>query len=150
MKIISYKKHIDKLVTRTLLLPSDKQGQFIGTELATLSDGMTYVSMPVTAALPTQPKEISASVKTVVLTAAIRSEIKSLSPHVSLINERVGEKIREQYSLSDELKLARISIGDLRKSYAATPDELQAVTDYQVAVESARAWGRSEKAALGL
>jgi len=106
--------------------------------------------MPASATLPTQPKEIAASVKTVVLTDAIRLEIKSLSPHVALINERVGEKIREQYLISDELKLARISIGDLRKSYQPSVAELQEVADYQVAVESARAWGRSKKAALGL
>jgi len=122
----------------------------IGTELATLADGLTYVSMPATATLPTQPKEIGTSVKTVTLTAAQVTEIKAASPHVKLINDRVCEKIREQYSLDDELKLARVSIGSLQKTYTPSAAESQAVADYQVAVEVARAWGRAEKAKLGL
>jgi len=122
----------------------------IGTELATLADGLTYVSMPATATLPTQPKEITASVKTVTLTASQIAEIKSLSPHVKLINDRVCAKIRDQYSLDDELKLARVSIGSLQKTYTPSTAESQAVTDYQVAVEAARAWGRAEKTKLGL
>ena len=122
----------------------------IGTELATLADGLTYVSLPATATLPTQPKEIAASVKTVALTAAQITEIKALSPHVQLINDRVCEKIREQYSLDDELKLARISIGELQKTYTPSAAELQSVADYQIAVEAARAWGRSEKKRIGL
>jgi len=150
MKIIAYKKYTDKLITRTLVLPVDKSGQMIGTELATLADGLAYVSMPVSATLPAQPKEIAKSVKTVTLTTAQIAEIKALSPHVKLINDRVCEKIRAQYSLDDELKLARVSIGALQKTYTPSAAELQAVTDYQVAVESARAWGRAEKAKLGL
>jgi len=138
------------LIARTLVLPVDKSGQMIGTELATLADGLTYVSMPATATLPTQPKEIATSTKTVTLTAAQIAEIKSLSPHIKLINDRVCEKIREQYSLDDELKLARVSIGSLQKTYTPSAAESQAVTDYQVAVEAARAWGRAEKAKLGL
>jgi hypothetical protein len=122
----------------------------IGTELATLADGLTYVSMPAIATLPQQPKEIATSVKVVTLTAAQVAEIKSISPHVKLINDRICEKIREQYSLGDELKLARISIGGLQKTYAARPSELQAVADYQIAVEAARTWGRAEKKKLGL
>ena len=93
MKIISYQKHIDKHVTRTLLLPTDKKGQLLGTELATLSDGMTYVSMPAAAMLPTQPSEIKSSVSIITLTSAQIIEIKKVSPHVRLINKRVREQI---------------------------------------------------------
>jgi len=150
MKIIAYKKYTDKLITRTLALPTDKTGQMIGTDLATLSDGLTYVSVPATATLPTQAKEIASSVKTVTLVAAQIAEIKALSPHVKLINDRVCEKIRSQYTLDDELKMARISIGELKKTYTPSASELQAVTDYQVAVEFARSWGRAEKKKIGL
>jgi len=150
MKIIAYKKYTDKSITRTLALPADKEGQMIGTELATLTDGLTYVAIPATSTLPTQPKEIAKSVKTAALTAAQSAEIKSISPHVKLINDRVCDRIRDQYSLDDELKLARISIGELQKTYAPSPSELQATADYQIAVEAARAWGRSEKRKLGL
>jgi len=135
----------------SLVLSVDKSGQFVGTELATLSDGLTYVSMPASATLPAQPKEIAKTVTDgATLSATTLADLKAASPHVKLINDRVCEKIREQYSLDDELKLARISIGNLQKTYTASAAELQAVTDYQVAVEAARAWGRAEKAKLGL
>jgi len=151
MKIISYKKHITNSATKVLALPIDKKGQFIGTELATLADGLTYVSIPATTTLPTQPQEISNTVtEGVALTAAQVTEIKSVSPHVRLINDRVCDKIREQYSLDDELKLARISIGNLQKTYTASASEIQAISDYHAAVEAARAWGRKEKLALGI
>jgi len=150
MKIIAYKKYTDKSITRTLALPTDKTGQMIGTELATLTDGLTYVSVPVTATLPSQPNEIDASVKTVVLTTAQIAEIKAASPHIKLINDRVCERIRSQYTLADELKLARISIGEIQKSYTPSSSEIQATADYQIAVEAARAWGRAEKKKIGL
>jgi len=151
MKIVSYKKHITPSVTVSLVLPADKSGQFIGTELATLSDGLTYVSMPASATLPAQPKEIAKTVTDgATLSATTLADLKAASPHVKLINDRVCEKIRAQYSLDDELKLARISIGNLQKTYTASAAELQAVADYQVAAEAARAWGRAEKAKLGL
>jgi len=131
-------------------LPVDVYGQFIGTELATLSDGLTYVSMPAVAVLPPQPKEISLSVKEITLSPALASELKTASPHVALINERVHDRIRTQYTLDDELKLARISIGALQNIYTPSTSDLQAASEYQIAVESARIWGRAEKAKLGL
>lgn len=135
--IFSYQKHIDSLVTRELALPVDATGQRLGTELATVA-GITYVSLPDGATLPTvQPSEIAASVKPVTLDVTLIAAISKASPHVQLIRRRVAEKIAEQYSISDEIKLLRT---------APSPEH----DFYNSYVESCRAWGRAQKAALGL
>lgn len=150
MKIVSYKKYTDKVISRMLELPEDNKGQPVGIELATLG-GVTYVSMPANATLPTtQPSEIKASVRAVTLTAALATEIKAASPHVKLINERVVERIRRDYTPEDELKFARISVADLSPSATVSAADKKASAAYQVAVEAARAWGKAEKAKLGL
>ncbi|MDQ7002674.1 MAG: hypothetical protein Q9N02_08340 [Ghiorsea sp.] len=149
MKIISYKKYTDKVISRTLELPLDKNGQPVGTELATVA-GITYVSIPASAVLPTQPSEIKASVKTVVLTASEVASIKRVSPHVGLINNRVVDKIRVEYSAEDELKFARLSIAALDPAITVSAADKQASVAYQAAVEAARAWGKVEKAKMGL
>jgi hypothetical protein len=136
--IVAYRKYIDQLITRALELPRDASGHTIGTELATLADGTTYVCLPVGATLPVdQPAEISASIQTVTLTAAQIVEIKAASPHVRLINQQVQAQIEAQYSLADEIKLLRTAPSP---EYAA----------YNAHAEACRAWGRSEKAKLGL
>jgi hypothetical protein len=56
---------------------------------------------------------------------------------VQLINERVVAKIREIYSLNDEIKLLRIGLSE----------ESTAYNDY---VEECRDWGCAAKARLGL
>lgn len=137
--IISYRKHIDPEITRELRLPVDGQHQSLGTELATLRDGTTYVCLPSVATLPTdQPAEIAASIiENVTLTAAQIAEIKAASPHVRLINQRVVDMIAAEYSMADEIKLLR----------TAPSPEFDA---YNAHAESCRAWGRTEKAKLGL
>lgn len=112
----------------------------VGTELATLADGTTYVSLPPGATLPAgQPSEIAASIiNPVVLTAAQVAEIKASSPHVRLINQRVTEQIAAKYSATDEIGFLRIGATD--PGYAA----------YNTHVESCRAWGVAEKTKLGL
>ena len=135
--IISYQKHIDALITRELRLPEGENHQRLGAELATI-DGTTYVSLPDDAILPAgQPAEIAASIQTVALSDALREAIKAASPQVRVINALVGEKIAEQYSLADEIKLLR----------TAPSAEFEA---YNAHAEACRAWGREQKAALGL
>ena len=135
--IISYRKHIDSQITRELRLPESALHQRIGTELATL-DGITYVSLPDGVSLPgEQPSEIVVSIQSVTLDAALRQAIAEASPHVRLICARVTEKIAEHYSLADEIKLLR----------TAPSAEFEAYNAY---AEDCRAWGRSEKAKLGL
>ena len=106
------------------------------TELATV-DGVTYVAVPDGVELPEQPAEIAGSVEAVTLTPTLRAEICAASPHVRLINERVGERIASRYSLGDEVKLLR----------TAPSAEFEI---YNAWAEECRAWGRAQKAALGL
>ncbi|MDD4592777.1 MAG: hypothetical protein PHG06_20485 [Parabacteroides sp.] len=103
------------------------------TELCTIA-GDTYVSVPDGIILPEQPE---ISILEVILSDDLISEIKAASPHVALINERVVELIRERYSVSDEIKMLR----------TGPTAETSAYNDY---VEECRAWGRGEKAKLGL
>lgn len=149
--IVSYQKHIDSLRTVELRLPEDPDThQRIGTELVTIN-GITYVSLPDGATLPTeQPAEIAASVSTVALDQATREAIKLASPHCQLINNRMIEKIRAMYSIDDEMYFARIGVGAATGLYAPTTDEMQAMTVFGEFVESVRQWGRDERAKLGL
>jgi len=135
-KIFSYQKVTDAHTTYTLREPDFQAAAEADriTELCTI-DGVTYVSVPDTVILPEQPKEIS--VKEVTLTDALAEAIKAASPHVALVNERVVTKIREKYSVNDELKMLRVG----------PSNETDAYNDH---VEACRAWGRAEKERLGL
>ena len=138
--IVSYRQYITAEITRTLRLPEDPDTrQSLGTELATLANGLTYVSLPDGAKLPTeQPPEIAASiVNPVMLTTALRNDLKRASPHVQLINQRIRDRIGAQYSVHDEIQMLR------------TAPSAEAVA-YNAHVEACRDWGRGEKAALGL
>lgn len=132
--IYCYQKHIDAVRTVEAVFPADDNHQRVGTELATIA-GTTYFSLPDGTELPDQPTEIT--IIPIELTDALRDAIKAASPHVRLINQRVDERIRERYSVSDEIKLLRI----------APSEETSAWNDY---VEECRAWGREQKAMLGL
>lgn len=135
-----YRKVSDAYTTYQLRLP-DAQGagdQPHCTELCTLDDGFTYVAVPAGVTLPEQPEAIRDSIETLdPLPTALRDQIKAASPHVALINERVRAAIAERYSLADEIKLLRT---------APSPE----MTAYDAYAEECRAWGRAEKARLGL
>lgn len=131
--IYSYQKHIDDLRTVEIALSVDGM-QRLGTELATI-DGTTYVHVPDSATLPDQPIEID--VVPVALTPELSTAIKTASPHVRLINTRVVEHIRSRYSPDDEIGIMRTA-----------PSE--EATVYNAWVEECRAWGREQKAGLGL
>lgn len=117
------------------------------TALCTL-DGLTYVSVPDAVQLPDQPAEIT--VEPVVLTSALREEIKAASVHCALIAERMEMKIRAKYTLSDEQYFARIGVGAALGLYAFEPGEQDEMTAFGAFVESVRQWGRDERAKLGL
>lgn len=136
VKLYKYRKVTDKYTTHALLEPDYQEGDSRVTELCELN-GMTYVSVPDNLDIPEQPEIINKTLEEVVLTDDLKVKIKAASPHVSLINERVVAQIREQYSVEDEIKLLRL----------APSDESSAYNDY---VEACRAWGREEKAMLGL
>lgn len=107
------------------------------TELCTI-EGVTYVCLPGGLAMPAdQPAEISASIQVVALTDELRDAIRAASPHFALINARVVEQIRARYSQDDEIKCLRL---------APSPE----TSAWNAWVEDCRAWGRDQKAALGL
>lgn len=142
--IYAYTKFITREVTRTLNVPDGS------TELCTL-DGVTYVSLPTGAVLPTtQPAEIKASITTPTITTALNDKIREASPYTKLIAQQVIDQIRAKYSVNDELYLARIGIGASSGLYVPTASELQELKDFGVLAESARQWGRDQRALLGI
>lgn len=139
MKIYRYQKQSDAYTVY------QAQGEDLQ-ELCTLDDGYTYVSGPDD--LPPQPNQIT--VEPVTITPELREQIKASSPHCRLINQRMQEQIRAKYSAEDEMYLTRIAVGVLQGSYVFEPDESDLVTEYQTFVEDVRAWGRVERAKIGL
>ncbi len=138
--MIAYRKVIDSVTTHTLRMPEAPQGEQSGQELATLADGRTVVVLFGAHTPPeNQPAAIAASIEVLTspLPADLRDAIREASPHVRLIDQRVVEQIRARYSMDDEIKLLRI----------APSEETAAWNAY---VEDCRAWGRAEKAKLGL
>lgn len=132
--IVRYQKFIDAERTVEVVLPEDENGQRVGMELATV-DGATYVSLPDSAQLPEQPIEIK--VESVKLTPELKASISDASPFVRMIRQMVSDKIAERYSTGDEIKLIR----------TAPSAEFEAYNAY---AEECRAWGREQRAAVGL
>ena len=136
----AYRKVITAINTFEIRLPESAPGQRQGQEIATLTDGRTIVCLDDGATLPAdQPAQIAASIEALPspLPVDLRAEILTASPHVRVINQRVVEKIRAEYSVDDEIKMLRI----------APSAETTAWNDH---VEACRAWGRAERAKLGL
>lgn len=117
------------------------------TELCTL-DGTTYVAVPAGVALPAQPPELA--IAPVTLTPELREQIKSASPHCSLIAERMEMRIRARYSQSDEQYFARIGVGVALGTYQFQPGEQDALLAFGAHVEGVRQWGRLEREKIGL
>lgn len=132
-KIYKYLKVSDKYVTHTLTEPDYNllETEDRITELCDI-DGETYVSVPDSITLPVQEH---VTVEDVVLADELKSAIIAASPLFANINGRVVDKIREVYSVNDEIKMLRIG----------PSVETSAYNDH---VEACRAWGREEKARL--
>lgn len=138
--MIAYRKVSDAYTTYQLRLPEPSEpGAAVGQELLTLADGRTVVSLPDGATLPEQPAPIAASIETLAtpLAPELEAELRRGSPHLQLIDERVVQRIREVYSVDEEIKMLRI----------APSHETDA---WNAHVEACRAWGRAERAKLGL
>lgn len=96
------------------------------------------MSVPDSITLPVQPDIIAASLAEVNLDDDPETKASILaSPICKNINARVVDKIRAIYSINDEIKMLRIG----------PTEETEAYNDF---VEECRAWGRAEKAKLGL
>lgn len=145
-KIYKYLKVSDPYVTRTLVEPDynllERDDPSLAgvriTELCVL-DGWTYVSVPEAIVLPPQPEVIAVTLVLVDLSEdqALKQAIIAASPNCQSIRGRVVDRIRERYSINDEIKMLRVG----------PSPETEAYNDY---VEACRAWGRAEKAKLGL
>lgn len=108
------------------------------TELATLDDGHTYVSIPEGSTIPEQPASIASSIEYPYIPSFDElTAIRAKSPSCALISSQVRDMIAERYSTSDEIKLLRLG-----------PSE--DFTTYNNYVESCRAWGKQQRAALGI
>lgn len=140
MTIYAYTKHQDEYTTYLLNTPEG------ATELATI-DGVTYVHCA--DPLP-EDQPVQITVTTPTLTPELVEAIKAASPHVKLIASRMIDKIREKYSVDDELFFARIAGGAGLGRYDITPGEQAELDAYQAHVEAVREWGRDQRAALGL
>ena len=111
-----------------------------GQEIATLPDGRTVVALFAGTVLPeNQPHAIADSIEVLTnpLPDDLRDAIKHASPHVRLINQRVEDAIAERYSISAQIKLLRTAPSSDMSAFDAWAEEC-------------RAWGRAEKAKLGL
>jgi len=98
-------------------------------------DGYHYYALPDGYELSEQHAQIT--IEPVTVDAVLRDVLCKASPLVQLINRRVCERIAEQYSTTDEIKL-------LRMGPSAEYDQWNAY------VEECRDWGKAEKAQLGL
>ena len=148
--IVRYRKASDAWTIYQLQLP-DSQGQDDSihcTELATLADGYTYVSVPNGVVLPEQPEQIT--VEPVTLTPELREALKAASAHCALIAQRIEDKIRARYTPNDEQYFARIASGAALGIYTFEPGEHDALAAFGEHVEACRQWGRAERAQLGL
>lgn len=135
-KIYSYQKTTDKYTTYTVVEPDYKEDDEQVTELCTI-EGVAYISVPDTISLPKQPEQIT--LVEVTLTAELKKIIEKASFHIQLIDQRIQKKIRERYSLQDELEILRKRDKDIAK-----------FTEYDTFVEECCVWGNNEKAKLGL
>lgn len=149
MTIVSYQKTSDAHTTYELRTPDDQGAESYCTELGTI-DGLTYVSVPPGVTLPEQLPQVAATLQTVKPTAELRAQLKALSPHCTLIAERMLQKIRARYSPDDEDFFARIGLGSVLNLYQLPPAELSEIRAFVEFVEGVRQWGRAERAKLGL
>ena len=100
----------------------------------------------------TQPPEIAATIEHLPspLPDDLKAQVKAASPHVALTYARTQELIRSKYSVDDEAYFARIGVGVALGAYAFEPGEQDELLAFGAFVESARAWGRAARAALGV
>ena len=59
-------------------------------------------------------------------------------------------KIRNKYTIDDEMYFARIGVGAANGLYQPSAPELAELAEFGQFVEGVRAWGRTERAKIGL
>jgi hypothetical protein len=122
-------------------------GESGATELATIGEKV-YVYVPSGATLPEQPQEINFT--EIVVSDELLAQIKAASRQAQLISEEMITKIRNKYTIDDEMYFARIGVGAANGLYQPAATELAELAEFGQFVESVRAWGRTERAKIGL
>ena len=147
--IISYQKYTDEWTTYTLVQPHQSPDSQNTTELCTI-DGVTYVAVPDGVTLPDQPSQIADNIKNVELTAELISAIKTNSSHCKFISDQVQHKIRQKYTMDDEMYFSRIASATALGAYELKPGENEKLMQYNGYIESVRLWAKQERIKLGL
>lgn len=147
--IISYQKYTDEWTTYTLVQPQQSPDSQNTTELCTI-DGVTYVAVPDGITLPDQPSQIADSIKNVELTTELISTIKTNSSHCKFISDQVQHKIRQKYTMDDEMYFSRIASATALGIYELKPGENEELMQYNGYIESVRLWAKQERIKLGL
>lgn len=128
---------MDEIAKTSEIAAADKE-----TELCTI-DGKIYVAAEIKGEIFLAEKtdkgvvKVSGETHTAKELGDLKRKIKAVTPEVRTINAEVKSKIRERYSVEDEIKMLRTS----------PSQESSEWNDY---VEDCIAWGRAEKAKLGL
>ena len=104
-------------------------------------DNYQYVTFEEKA--PEQPKGII--LEEVVLTEELKEKLRKNSPHWQRYKERVIEKIREKYSLDDELNIIHT-----RNLGTKTTDDKAKISEYDNFVKSIKDYYANYKASLGI
>ena len=104
-------------------------------------DNYQYVAFEEKA--PEQPKGII--LEEVVLTEELKEKLRKNSSHWQRYKERVIEKIREKYSLDDELNIIHT-----RNLGTKTTDDKAKISEYDKYVKSVKDYYATYKASLGI
>ena len=104
-------------------------------------DNYQYVAFEEKA--PEQPKGII--LEEVVLTAELKEKLRKNSSHWQRYKERVIEKIREKYSLDDELNIIHT-----KNLGTKTTDNKAKISEYDNYVQSVKDYYAKYKASLGI
>lgn len=105
------------------------------TDLAVM-DGWRYVAVA-DGAVVVVPEQIE-TWEQVILTGELRDALKESSPHCQIARDQFIERVRERYSIDDELYFARIATGKLMGVYEFKTGETDELVLYQQHIEHAR------------
>lgn len=124
-------------------------GENIAVEVAQI-DGTHYVYVPDDCIEQIPKQNTKIKWEAVNLTDELKAEIKKASRLCFLIEQEMQQRIRDKYSLEDELYLNRITAGVMLGAYQFEQGEQEQVLGFGMFVEAVRQWGRAERAKIGL
>lgn len=108
-----------------------------------LKDFDNYQYVAFEGVIPEQPKGIV--LEEVVLTAELKEKLRKYSSHWKRYKERIVEKIREKYSIDDELNIIHT-----KNLATKTTEDKTKITEYGEYVKSVKDYYAKYKANLGI